>query len=157
MDRRILKDDSKWYPPSDVQTLNIANSQIYIDTPKKDSVTSWVTSFLDSDFNVVHAADLRNRFVDGNYIRFLILGPIALFSCYMFPTRNEKHLKVITHAHNASLYKIKHMSMGCNDLSNGLDCSKIKIQRELTIKKKEKKGSCKVYARRHLRLCGTLT
>ena len=46
--------------------------------PREDSVISLLNSYLDLDFDVLHAAT-NNRYVDGNDRRLVNLGPIAFF------------------------------------------------------------------------------
>ena len=75
----ILKCDYIRGSPSEKSTINTANSQVYINIPREDSVVSLLNSYLDLNFGVLHAAT-KNRYVDGIDIRFVNLGPIALFS-----------------------------------------------------------------------------
>ena len=76
VDRRILKCDYIRYSPSKISTINAANSQIYINIPREDSVISLLNSYLDLNFDVVHAAT-NNRYADGNDIRLVNLGPVV--------------------------------------------------------------------------------
>ena len=106
VDRRILKCDYIRYSPSEISTRNTANSQIFINIPREDSVFSLLNSYLDLNFDVVHAAT-NNRFADGNDIRLINLGPVALFSNYKLSTSSGKHLEDVSHAHIVSLmYKL---------------------------------------------------
>ena len=59
-------------------------------------------SFLDSDFDVLHAAT-GNRYAEGIEISLINLGPIALFSSYELTKSSGKHLEDISHAHVVSL------------------------------------------------------
>ena len=59
--------------------INTPKSQIFINTPKEDSVISLLNSYLELIFDVLHAAT-KNKYADGNDIRVVNLGPIALFS-----------------------------------------------------------------------------
>ena len=74
----ILKHDYIRYSPSEKSTINTANSQIYNKIPREDSVISLLNSYLDLNFDVLHAAS-NDRYVDGNDIRLVKLGPIAFF------------------------------------------------------------------------------
>ena len=85
INRDFLKCDYIRYSPSEKSTINTANSQIYINIPREDSVVSLLNSYLDLNFDVLHAAT-NNRYVDGNDIRLVKLGPIALFSKYKLTT-----------------------------------------------------------------------
>ena len=77
--------------------------------------------YLELNFNVLHAAT-NNSYVDGNDIRLVNLGPIALFSKYKLTTSSGKHLENIDHAHIVSLmYKLVTSSRGSDNLSIGFD------------------------------------
>ena len=102
INRDILKCDYIRYSPSEISTINTANSQIYINIPREDSVISLLNSYLDLNFDVLHAVT-NNRYTDGNDIRLVNLAPIALFSNYKLTTSSGKHLEDISHAHIVSL------------------------------------------------------
>ena len=97
VDRRILKCDYVRYSPSEISTINTANSQIYINIPREDSIISLLNSYLDLNFDVVHAAT-NNRYADNNNIRLVNFGPIASFSSYKLTTSSGKHLEDVSHA-----------------------------------------------------------
>ena len=139
INRDILKCDYIRYSPSETSTINTANSQVYINIPREDSVISLLNSYLELNFDVLHAAT-NNRYVDGNDIRLVNLGPIALFSNYKLTTSSGKHLEIIDHALIVSLmYKLLSSSKGSDDLSIGFDRDRNRRQRELT-KNKTQKG-----------------
>ena len=71
INRNILKSDYIRYSPSEIGTINTANSQIYINTPREDSVNSLLNSYLDLIFDVVHAAT-NKIYADGNDKRLMI-------------------------------------------------------------------------------------
>ena len=86
----------------------------------------------DLNFDVFHAAT-NIRYADGDDIRLVNLGPIALFSNYMLTTSSGRHLEDISHVHIVSLkYKLITSARGCDDLSIGFDldwgrrCNKLK-------------------------------
>ena len=81
-----------------MSTMNTANSQILMNTPREDSVVSTLNSYLDSGFVVLHAA-CNDRYEDKNDIRLAIFGPIALLSSYNLTTKSGKHLEDINRAH----------------------------------------------------------
>ena len=138
INRDILKCDYIRYSPSEISTINTTNSQVYINIPREDSVISLLNSYLELDFDVLHAGT-NNRYVDGNNIRLVNLGPIALFSNYKLTTSSGKHLENIDHAHIISLmYKLLTSSRGSDDLSIGFDRDRNRRQRELTINKTQK-------------------
>ena len=74
--RNILKCDYNRYSPSEINTINTATSQIYINIPGEDSDVSLLNSYLDLNFDILHAAS-KDRYADNNDIRLVILGPIA--------------------------------------------------------------------------------
>ena len=102
VDQRILKCDCIRYSPAEICTINSPNSQIYINIPREDSVTSSLNSYLELNFEVIQKAD-DSRYGNGNDIRFVNLGPIALFSVFKLTTSTGKHLEDISHAHLVSL------------------------------------------------------
>ena len=133
INRDILKCDYIRYSPSEISTINTANSQIYINIPREDSVISLLNSYLELNFDVLHAAAPNNRYADGNDIRLVNLGPIALFSNYKLTTSSGKHLENIDHAHIVSLmYKLLSSSKGSDDLSIGFDRDRTRRRNELT-------------------------
>ena len=78
IDRRIHKGDYIRYSSSEISTINIANSQLYINIPREGSVISLLNSHLELNFDVLQAAS-NNTFVDASDIRLVNLGPIASF------------------------------------------------------------------------------
>ena len=79
------------YSPAEISTKNTANSQIYINIPREDSVISFLSSYIELNFDVIIAAT-SNRYADTDDIRLINLGPIALFSNYKLTTSSGKHL-----------------------------------------------------------------
>ena len=139
VNRDILKCDYIRYSPSEISTINTANSQVYINIPREDRVISLLNSYLELNFVVLHAAAPNNRYVDGNDIRLINLGPIGLFSNYKLTTSSGKHLENIDHAHIVSLmYKLLSSSKGSDDLSIGFDRDRGRSQRALTNYKTQK-------------------
>ena len=138
VNRDILKCDYIRYSPSEINTINTANSQVYINIPREDSVISLLNSYLELNFDVLRA-DNSNRYLDGNDKRLVNLGPIALFSNYKLTTSSGKHLENIDHAHIVSLmYKLLSSSKGSDDLSIGFDRDHGRRQRALTNNKTQK-------------------
>ena len=138
INRDILKCDYIRYSPSEINTINTNNSQIYIIIPREDSVISLLNSYLELDFDVLHAAT-NNRYVDGTDIRLVNLGLIALFSNYKLTTSSGKKLENIDHDHIVSLmYKLLTSSKGSDDLSIGFDRDRGRRQRELSNNKPQK-------------------
>ena len=138
INRDILKCDYIRYSPSEISTINTTNSQVYINIPREDSVISLLNSYLELDFDVLHAAT-NNRYVDGNDIRLVNLGSIGLFSNYKLTTSSGKHLENFDHAHIVSpMYKLLSSSKGSDDLSIGFDRDRGRRQRALTNNKTQK-------------------
>ena len=95
-----------------------------------------LNSLLDINFDVLHAAT-NNRYADGDNIRLVNLGPIALFSNYKMTTSSWQHLEDISHTHIVSLmYKLIMSAKDTGDLSIGFDRDRGRRQRELTKNKK---------------------
>ena len=138
INRDILKCDYLRYSPTEISTINTANSQVYINIPREDSVFSLLNSYLEINFDVLHAAT-NNRYVDGKNIRLVNLGPLALFSNYKLTMASGKHSENIDHAHISSfMYKLLTSSKGSDDLSIGFDRDRNRRQRELTNNKTQK-------------------
>ena len=132
INRDILKCDYIRYSPSEISTINTANSQVYINIPREDSVISLLNSYLELNFDVLRA-DSSNRYLDGNDIRLVNLGQIGLFSNYKLTFSSRKHLENIDHAHIVSLmYKLLTSSKGSDDLSIGFDRDRTRRRNELT-------------------------
>ena len=133
--RRILKCDYIRYSPAETSTINTPNSQIYINIPREDSVISLMNSYLDLNFEIIKRAD-NSRYGNGNDIRLINLGPIALFSNFKLTTSGGKHLEDISHAHLVSLmYKLITSSKDSDDLSVGFDRSRNRRRDELALNK----------------------
>ena len=85
-----------------------------------------LTSYFDLNFDVIHAAT-GNRYADGNNIRLVTLGPIALFSFHKLKTSSAKHPKNIGHAYIVALiYKFLASAKDTDDLSRGFDRDRVK-------------------------------
>ena len=138
INRDITKCDYIRYSPSEISTINTANSQVYINIPREDSAISLLNSYLEINLDVLHAAT-NNRYVNGNDIRLVNLGSIGLFSNYKLTTSSGKHLENIDHSHIVSLmYKLLTSSKGSDDLSTCFDRDRKRRQRELTNNKSQK-------------------
>ena len=106
VDRKILKCDYIRCSTSEIRTINTANCQKYINIPREDSDFSLLNSYLDLNFDVLHAAT-NNRYADNNEIIFLNLAPNAFLNKYKLTTSSRKHLEDISHGHIVSLmYKL---------------------------------------------------
>ena len=133
--RRILKSDFIRYSPSEVSTINGANSPnspIYINIPRKASVNSLLNSYIDLNFDVVHDAT-DNRYADNKDLRSVNLGPTALFGNYKLTRSSGKHLEDISHGRVVpSLYKVITIVRDTDDLPIGLNHDQVARQRECT-------------------------
>ena len=138
MNRNILKCDYRRYSPSEISTKNTPNSQTNINKLREDDKNSVLKSFHDLHFDVLNAAT-NIRYADGNDIRLINLGVIALFSFYEATTSSGKNLDEIIHAHMASLmYKLLTLSICRVDLSIGFDRDRKRRQREITNNRNQK-------------------
>ena len=121
---------------------------MYINIHREDSVISLLNSYIELNFDVLHAATI-SRYVDANDIRLVNLGPIALFSNYKLTTSSNKHLEEISHAHIVSLmYKLLTSCKDSDDLSIGFDRNRGRRKNELS-NNKSIKG--KYHIRIHLK------
>ena len=76
-----------------------------------------MNSYLDLNFEVIKKAD-NSRYANGNDIRLVKLGPIALFFNFKLTTCSGKHLEDISHNHIVSLmYKLLTSTKDSVDLS----------------------------------------
>ena len=117
IDRKILNCDYIRYSPSEISTKNTANSQIYVNIPREDSLISSVQSYLDLNFDILNAAT-NNRYADGENIWLINLAAIDFFSNFKLTTSSGNHLENIDHAHIVSLiYKLLSSSRDSDDLS----------------------------------------
>ena len=97
-----------------------------------------LNSYLDLNFEVIKKAD-DCRLGNGNDIRLVNLGSIALFSNFKLQLSSGKHLEDISHAHLVSLmYKLITSSKNIDDLSIGFDRSRARRQDEMTDNKRVK-------------------
>ena len=94
-----------------------------------------LNSYLDFSFEVIKKDD-NSRYANGNDIRLVNLGPIALFSNFKLTTSSGKYLEDISHAHRVSLmYKLITSSKDGNDLSIGFDNRRNRRKDELALNK----------------------
>ena len=102
INRSISECGSIRYSPSEISTINPANSQLYINIPREDSVLFLLNIYPNLIFDVLRSAT-NNRYVGGNDIRLGNVAPIVLFSNYKLTTSSGKHLEDFSHAHMVSL------------------------------------------------------
>ena len=132
VDRNNLKVAFIMYSPSELSTINTPKFHLFINIPREYSVISLLTSYLDLNFDVIHAAT-NNNYADDNDIRLVYLGPFALFSKYKMATFSAKHTEEIGHAHIVCLmYKLITSARDTDDLSICFDHSGDRRRRELT-------------------------
>ena len=79
---------------------NTPNSQTYINIPREDAVNFVPNSHFILNFDVCDAAT-NNRYANGDNIRLVNLGPIALFNIYKVATSSSKLIEENSHAHIA--------------------------------------------------------
>ena len=103
--RRTLKCDYIRSSLANTSIINTANSQVYINIPREDSVISLLNICPDLKSEVIKKAD-KSRYGNGNDIRLVNLAPIALFSKFKLTASRGKHSEDIIHAHLVSqVYK----------------------------------------------------
>ena len=119
--------------PSEINTMNSAKfSRKNTNIPREDSVIFLLNSYLDLNFDVLHAAS-GNKHADIQDIRLVLLRSIALFSNYKLTTSGGNHLEDISHAHIVSvMYKLINSARDTDDLCIGFDRDRGRRQRELT-------------------------
>ena len=133
-----MKYDNIGYSPFEISTINTATVQIYIKRPREVSVISSFNSFLDLNFDVLHAATNKRYVNDGN-IGLGNLEPIALFNINIITTSTGKQIEDINHAHTFSLLtKLSTSSRSSDDLSFGFHRDRNRRHRELTNNKNQK-------------------
>ena len=132
VDQKILKSDYIRHSPSEISTINTANSQIYINKPRENSLICLLQSYLDLTFDALHAAT-NSRYVDNDSIWLTNIAAIALFSNFKLTTSSGKHLENIDHAHIVSLtYQLLTSSRDSDDLSICFDRNRDRRKRDLT-------------------------
>ena len=134
-DRRTLKCDYIRYSPAETSTISTPNCQIYFNVRREDSVISLLNIYLELNFEVIKKAD-NSRYGNGNDIRVVNLGPIALFSNSKVTKSSGKHLEDISHSHIvSSMYKLITSSKNSDDLSIGFHRSRNRRKDELALNK----------------------
>ena len=89
-------------------------------------------SFLELHFSVTHRAGAHSRYVDGDDIRFINLGPIAIFNKYRLTSSSGKEIEEIDNAHVTCLmHKLISSSRDTDDLSIGFHRSNGVREKEL--------------------------
>ena len=101
VDRSFLKCDFISYTPTSLNLVNGERNQIFVDIPGEDSALSLRNCYLDLDFSVTHRAGAQARYADGDHVRIVNLGPIALFNKYRLTSSSGKERK---EKDNASCY-----------------------------------------------------
>ena len=132
VNKSILNCDYIKYSPSEISTIDTANSQIYINIPWDDSVVSWSNSYLELNLDVLHAAT-NNKYADINDTKLINLDPTVLFSIYKLTTSSGKHFEDISHRHFVSLiYKLITSGQDTIDVSIGFDWDRGRWQPKIT-------------------------
>ena len=77
-----------------------------INIPREDCLISLLNSYLELNFEVVIRSN-KSRCANGDDIRLVNLGPVALFSNFKLTTSSGKHLEDNSHSHIVFLmYKL---------------------------------------------------
>ena len=86
--------------------MNGGNNQTFFDIPREDSASPLMDNYIELDYNVNHRAVAHALNAVGDFIKSVILGPIALFIKYRLTNSRGKELEEIDNAHvKCSLYK----------------------------------------------------
>ena len=142
VDRPNLKCDYFRYTPPSLNLVNGEKNQIFIVINREAGAISGKDSYLELDIIVTLRAGTRARYADGDYIRLLILGPIAWFKKYKLTSSSGKEIEEIDNAHVFCLmHKLISSNRDCDDLSIGFHRSIEARKRELT-NSKTTKGNC---------------
>ena len=131
-DRKILKCYYIRCSPAETSTINTPESQICIKIHGEYSNNSLLNSYLQLSSEVIKKIESSGN-ANGNDIRLVNLGPIALFSQIKLTASSRKHLEDTSHAHiDTFMYKLLTSSRGSDDLSNGFDRDRNRGRDELT-------------------------
>ena len=137
MDKPIHKIDFIKYSPSSLATINNNNSNISIIFPREDAYICLQNSYTSLEFEVLKNDDTRHA--DGDQIRVVNFGPVALFSEAKLTTRSGKHLEKVDNLHPISLmYKLLTSNQQTSQLMYGFEESQATRRQELTTNKTEK-------------------
>ena len=139
VDRPILKCNYIRYTPPSLNLVNGEINQTFIAIPREDSAILLKDSSLELHFSVTHRAGAHARYVDGDHIRLVNLGPVALFNKIRLTSSSGKEMEEIDNAHVICLlHKLTSSSRDSDDLSIGFHRSNGVRERELTINKTTK-------------------
>ena len=137
-DRKTLSYDYMRYSPAKTALKNTPKMQVYIKTPREDSVVSLINSFPKLNFEVIEKA-YNFRYGNGNDEKFVSLESIALFSNFRLTASSGKHLEDVGHAHFISImYKRTSSAKDAEDLSISFDRSRDRRKQKLTNNKNVK-------------------
>ena len=91
-----------------------------------------LNSYIELNIEVIKKIE-KSRYANGDDIKLVNLGSIALFSNFKLTTSSEKHLADISHCHIVSLpYKLLTSSRGSDGLSTGFDRDRNRRRNDLT-------------------------
>ena len=103
VDRSFLKCEYIRYTPPSLNIVKGERNRLFIDIPREDSAISLKVSYLEIDFNVTRRAGAYARYADGEHIRLVNLGPIALFNKYRLTSISGKEIEEKNNAHGVCL------------------------------------------------------
>ena len=133
LSRELNKSDFYRYIPNSLATINNNNSNVTIHVPREDSYISLQNSYIVLDFEVTH--NDSTKYVDGDEISLVNLGPIAAFSEVKLTTHSGKHLEKVENLHPISLmYKLLSSCHDTIDHLYGFDTNVTRRREELTNK-----------------------
>ena len=118
IDRPIRKCDYIKYTSPSLNLVDGESIQIFSDIPREDSAISLKDSDLELDFNVTHRAGAHAPYADGDHIRLVNLGLLALFDKHRLTSSSRKEIEEIDNALVICLmYKLISSSRDSDDLS----------------------------------------
>ena len=133
----IHKIDFIKYSPSFLGTVNNANSNISISSPREDAYICLQHSFISVEFEVLK--NDNTRYANDDEICLVNFGPVALFSEAKLTTSSGKHLEKVDNFHPICLmYKLSTSSQQTSQLMYGFEESTAIRRQELTNNKTEK-------------------
>ena len=124
--------------PAETLRTKAPNTQIYINIPREASAISFLSSYLDSNFEDIQKAN-DSRYEKDYDIKSVNFGPIASFSNFKLTSSGGKHFEIFGHAHIVFLMcKLITSSGNSVDSSIGFDRNPGRRQEDLTNNKKLK-------------------
>ena len=137
LEKPIHKIEFIKYSPSSLATVKNTNSNISISLPREDAYICLQNSYISLEFEVYK--NDKTRYANGDEVRLVNFGPIALFSEAKLTTSSRKHLEKVDNLHPISLLiKLSTSTQQTSQLMYGFEESTAIRRQELTNNKNEK-------------------